>query len=81
MEPLGTLKCPMAWDEGQEYLSRRARVEALVLAHRGYYDRSFDRRGVLGAIEFFSRSAENEQELLRQADILGRRPGSCKNQR
>ena len=57
-------------DEGQEYLSRRARVEALVMAHRGYYGRSFDRRGVLGAIEFFSRSAENEQELLRQAAIL-----------
>ena len=57
-------------EEAQEYLSRRARVEALVLAHRGYYDRSFDRRGVLGAIEFFSRSAENEQELLRQAAIL-----------
>ena len=57
-------------DTGQEYLSRRARVEALVLAHRGYYDRSFDRRGVLGAIEFFSRSAGNEQELLRQAAIL-----------
>ena len=57
-------------DTGQEYLSRRARVEALVLAHRGYYDRSFDRRGVLGAIEFFSRSPGNEQELLRQAAIL-----------
>ena len=57
-------------EEAQEYLARRARVEALVLAHRGYYDRSFDRRGVLGAIEFFSRSAGNEQELLRQAAIL-----------
>ena len=57
-------------DTGQEYLSRRARVEALAMAHRGYYDRSFDRRGVLGAIEFFSRSAGNEQELLRQAAIL-----------
>ena len=57
-------------EEAQEYLSRRARVEALVLAHRGYYGRSFDRRGVLGAIEFFSRSAGNEQELLRQAAIL-----------
>ena len=57
-------------DEGQEYLARRTRVEALAMAHRGYYDRSFDRRGVLGAIEFFSRSAENEQELLRQAAIL-----------
>ena len=56
-------------DEGQQYLSRRARVEALVLEHRPYYDRSF-RGGVLTAIEFFSRSDENEQELLRQAGIL-----------
>ena len=57
-------------DEGQEYLSRRARVEKLVLNHRDYYQRSFDRRGVLGAIEFFSRSAENEQELMRQVALL-----------
>ena len=57
-------------DEGQEYLSRRARVQELVLNHRDYYQQSFDRRGVLGAIEFFSRSAENEQELMRQAGIL-----------
>ena len=56
-------------DEGRQYLSRRARVEALVLEHRLYYDRSF-RGGVLTAIEFFSRSDENEQELLRQAGIL-----------
>ena len=56
-------------DEGRQYLSRRARVEALVLEHRPYYDRSF-RGGVLTAIEFFSRSDENEQELLRQAGIL-----------
>ena len=57
-------------DEGQEYLSRRARVQELVLNHRGYYQQSFDRRGVLGAIAYFSRSAENEQELMRQAGIL-----------
>ena len=57
-------------DEGQQYLSRRARVEKLVMNHRDYYQRSFDRRGVLGAIEFFSRSEENEQELMRQAGIL-----------
>ena len=67
---IGHSEVPNGLDEGQEYLSRRARVEALVLAHRGYYDRSFDRRGVLGAIEFFSRSPGNEQELLRQAAIL-----------
>ena len=57
-------------DEGQEYLSRRARVQELVLNHRDYYQQSFDRRGVPGAIEFFSRSAENEQDLMRQVDIL-----------
>ena len=56
-------------DEGQQYLARRALVEALVTEHRGYYDRSF-RGGVLSAIEYFSRSDENEQELLRQAGIL-----------
>ena len=48
----------------------RARVQGLVLNYRDYYQQSFDRRGVLGAIEFFSRSAENEQDLLRQVDIL-----------
>ena len=64
-------------DEGQQYLSRRARVEALVTEHRGYYDRSF-RGGVLSAIEYFSRSAENEAELNRQAGILraGRDPSA-----
>ena len=64
-------------DEGQQYLARRARVEALVTEHRGYYDRSF-RGGVLSAIEYFSRSAENEAELNRQAGILraGRDPSA-----
>ena len=40
------------------------------MKQRAYYDRSFHRRGVLGAIEYFSRSAENEQELVRQVGIL-----------
>ena len=64
-------------DEGQQYLARRARVEVLVTEHRGYYDRSF-RGGVLSAIEYFSRSAENEAELNRQAGILraGRDPSA-----
>ena len=57
-------------DEGQEYLARRARVQTLVLEHRTYYERSFDRRGLPGAVEFFSRSAENEQDLIRQVGIL-----------
>ena len=57
-------------DEGQEYLARRARVETLVMKHRTYYERSFNRRGLLGAVEFFSRSAENEQDLIRQVNIL-----------
>ena len=56
-------------DQGQQYLARRARVEALVTEHRGYYGRSF-RGGVLSAIEYFSRSAENEAELNRQSGIL-----------
>ena len=64
-------------DEGQQYLARRARVETLVTEHRGYYDRSF-RGGVLSAIEYFSRSAQNEAELNRQAGILraGRDPSA-----
>ena len=57
-------------EEGQEYLSRRARVEELVMAHGAYYRRSFSRRGLPGAVEYFSRSDENEQELLRQVRIL-----------
>ena len=66
----GVANGPDAPDEGQEYLSRRARVQDLVMHHRDYYQQSFSRRGVLGAIEFFSRSAENEQDLMRQAGIL-----------
>ena len=63
-------------DEGQGYLARRTRVEQLVMKHRDYYQQSFDRRGLLGAIEYFSRSAEHEQDLLRQVGILdaGRDP-------
>ena len=57
-------------NEAQEYLARRDRVESMVIKHRAYYDRSFHRRGVLGAIEYFSRSVENEQELVRQVGIL-----------
>ena len=57
-------------DEGQEYLARRARVEELVMAHGAYYRRSFSRRGLPGAVEYFSRSDEHEQELLRQVRIL-----------
>ena len=68
--------------EGQEYLARRDRVESLVMRHRAYYDRSFHRRGVLGAIEYFSRSAENERELVRQVSILdaGHDPGRASNE-
>ena len=57
-------------NEAQEYLARRDRVESMVIKHRAYYDRSFHRRGVLGAIEYFSRSVENQQELVRQVGIL-----------
>ena len=57
-------------DEGQQYLARRDRVESMVMKHRAYYDRSFHRRGVLGAIEYFARSDENEQDLVRQVRIL-----------
>ena len=64
-------------DAGQEYLARRARVEALVMEHRGYYDRSF-RGGVLSAVHHFSLNDENELELLRQISVIraGQEPGS-----
>ena len=64
-------------DIGQEYLSRRGRVEALVMEHRGYYDRRF-RGGVLSAVHHFSLNSENEDDLLRQVNVLraGQEPGS-----
>ena len=64
-------------DTGQEYLSRRGRVEALVMEHRGYYDRRF-RGGVLSAVHHFSLNSENEGDLLRQVNVLraGQEPGS-----
>ena len=63
-------------DTSQEYLSRRGRVEALVMEHRGYYDRRF-RGGVLSAIHHFSLTSENEDDLLRQVNVLraGQEPG------
>ena len=64
-------------DTGQEYLARRGRVEALVMEHRGYYDRRF-RGGVLSAVHHFSLNSENEDDLLRQVNVLraGQEPGS-----
>ena len=56
-------------DTGQEYLSRRDRVEALVMERRGYYDRRF-RGGVLSAVHHFSLNSENEDDLLRQVNVL-----------
>ena len=63
-------------DEGQQYLARRGRVEALVMEHRGYYDRRF-RGGVLSAVHHFSLNSENEDDLLRQVNVLraGQEPG------
>ena len=68
-EPIGHSRVTGGSDEGQQYLARRARVEALVTEHRGYYDRSF-RGGVLSAIHHFSLNSENEQELLRQVSVI-----------
>ena len=64
-------------DTGQEYLSRRGRVEALVMEHRSYYDRRF-RGGALSAVHHFSLNSENEDDLLRQVNVLraGQEPGS-----
>ena len=55
---------------GPEYLARRARVEKLVLEHRVYYTRSFNRGGLPSAVEYFSRSPEHEQELMDQVSLL-----------
>ena len=68
-EPISHSAVTVGSDEGQQYLARRARVEALVTEHRGYYDRSF-RGGVLSAIHHFSLNSENEQELLRQVSVI-----------
>ena len=57
-------------DEGREYLSRRARVQELVMNHRGYYTRSFSRGGLPSAVEYFSRSPGHEQELMDQVALL-----------
>ena len=68
-EPIGHSRVTVGSDEGQQYLARRGRVEALVMEHRSYYDRSF-RGGVLSAIHHFSLNSENEQELLRQVSVI-----------
>ena len=57
-------------NEGQEYLSRRARVQDLVMNHRDYYTRSFNRGGLPSAVEYFSRSPGHEQELMDQVALL-----------
>ena len=76
-EATGHCRVTSGSDEGQEYLSRRGRVEALVMEHRSYYDRRF-RGGVLSAIHHFSLNSENEDDLLRQVNVLraGQEPGS-----
>ena len=55
--------------EGQEYLERRARVEALVMEFREHFARSF-RGGVSSAVHHFSLSSKNEQDLLMQVETL-----------
>ena len=67
---IGNSEVPNGPDEGQQYLSRRARVEKLVLEHRDYYTRSFNRGGLPSAVEYFSRSDGHERELLDQVVLL-----------
>ena len=55
--------------EGQEYLERRARVEALVMEFRDHYARSF-RGGVSSAVHHFSLNPDNERDLLLQVETL-----------
>ena len=68
-DPTGHSVVTNGEDEGQEYLARRERVQALVMEQRNYYNRSF-RGGLLSAIEFFSRNDENEADLVRQVNVL-----------
>ena len=56
--------------EGEEYLTRRARVEPLVMEFRDHFAQSFTRRGIAGAVHHFSESAENEADLLAQIETL-----------
>ena len=67
---IGNSEVPNGPDEGQEYLSRRARVQDLVMNHRAYYTRSFTRGGLPSAVEYFSRSPGHEQELMDQVVLL-----------
>ena len=69
-EPIGHSAVTDALDQGQEYLSRRARVQELVMQHRDYYTRSFNRGGLPSAVEYFSRSPGHEQELMDQVALL-----------
>ena len=66
---IGHSEVPNGPDEGQEYLSRRARVQELVMNHRDYYTRSFNRGGLPSAVEYFSRSPGHEQELMDQVAL------------
>ena len=68
--PIGHSAVTNGPDEGQEYLSRRARVQDLVMNHRDYYKRSFNRGGLPSAVEYFSRSPGHEQELMDQVALL-----------
>ena len=67
---IGHSEVPNGPDEGQEYLARRARVRELVMNHRDYYTRSFNRGGLPSAVEYFSRSAGHERELMDQVVLL-----------
>ena len=58
-----------AGNESQEYLARRARVEALVMEFREHFRRSFT-RGIDRAVHYFAETAEKEQELLAQVATL-----------
>ena len=69
-EPISHSAVTDGLDQGQEYLSRRVRVRELVMNHRGYYTRSFNRGGLPSAVEYFSRSAGHEQELMDQVALL-----------
>ncbi len=69
-EPISHFGVTNGPDEGQEYLSRRARVQELVMNHRDYYTRSFNRGGLPSAVEYFSRSPGHEQELMEQVALL-----------
>ena len=68
--PIGHSQVTNGPTEGQQYLERRARVELLVSEFRDHFAKTFTRRGIAGAVHYFSESGEREAELRAQVETL-----------